>query len=474
MDIVQAIIGSKRYRSDNAIDIKNPFTGEIVAKVSTASKADFEKALEEASGSEKVMAELPSYKKAEILQRTSEMIIQRKEELAKTITLENGKPINESKTEIDRAALTFRIAAEEAVRTDGDFLRLDRNQVSERRWGIVRRFPVGTVLGITPFNFPLNLVAHKIAPAIASGNPVIVKPSSKAPLTALKLGEILIDAGIPDGALSILPCPSSLIEGFITDKRIKALSFTGSAEVGWRLKKLAFNKKVILELGGNAGVLIDRDCNLEYAIQRCVTGSFSYSGQVCISIQRIYIHRDVYNRFLDGFIKRVASLKMGDPLDETVQIGPMIDEENAMRIEDWVNEALKGGAKILCGGKRTGNFYEPTVLTNVRPDMKISCREAFGPVVTVSMVESFEEGISLINDSIYGLQAGIFTGDLKKAFYAFENLEVGGVIINDIPGYRVDHMPYGGVKESGIGREGVKYAMEELTELRLIVLNLNI
>lgn len=474
MDIIPAIIGSKRYRSDNFIEIKNPYSGEVIARVSEVSREVFERAVEEASSSERLMAGLPSYRKAEILQRVSDMLLQRKDEFARTITLENGKPIVESRTEVERASLTFRIASEEAARINGEFIRLDRNQFSERRWGIVNRFPLGVVLGITPFNFPLNLVAHKIAPAIASGNPVIIKPSSKTPLTAIKLGELLIEAGIPDGCLSILPCSSKIVEEFITDRRIKVLSFTGSASAGWRLKKLAFNKKVLLELGGNAGVLIDRDCALEYAIKRTITGAFSYAGQICISVQRIYVHRDVHERFLEGFLKGVASLKMGDPLDETVQIGPMIDEENAIRIEEWVNEALKEGARLLSGGRRRGNFYEPTVIAGVRPDMRISCEEVFGPVVTVTEVKGFEEGIKAINDSVYGLQAGVFTDNIRNAFYAFENLEVGGVIINDIPTYRVDHMPYGGVKLSGFGREGVKYAIEEMTELRLMVLNMNI
>lgn len=474
MDIIPVIIGSKRYRSDNFIEIKNPYSGEVIARVSEASREVFERALEEASSAERLMAGLPSYRKAEILQKVSDMLLQRRDEFSSTITLENGKPIVESRTEVERAALTFRIASEEAARIKGEFIRLDRNRFSEKRWGIVGRFPAGVVLGITPFNFPLNLVAHKIAPAIAAGNPVIIKPSSKAPLTAIRLGEILLEAGVPEGCLSILPCSSKIVEEFVTDRRVKVLSFTGSASVGWRLKKIAFDKKVLLELGGNAGVLIDRDCNLEYAIKRTVTGAFSYSGQICISVQRIYVHRDVYDRFLDGFLEGVASLKMGDPFDETVQIGPMIDEDNAIRIEEWVNEALKNGARLLSGGRRKGNFYEPTVLTNVRPDMRISCEEAFGPVVTLTEIKTFEEGIEAINDSVYGLQAGVFTDNIKNAFYAFENLEVGGVIINDIPTYRIDHMPYGGVKLSGFGREGVRYAIEEMTELRLMVLNMKI
>ncbi|MCX7793668.1 MAG: aldehyde dehydrogenase family protein [Thermodesulfovibrionales bacterium] len=472
METIPAILGSKRYVSDNFIEIKNPFSGDVIARVSKINRELFERALDEAFRSERIMAELPSYKKAEILEKVSDMLLKNKDELSKLITLENGKPISESRIEVERAALTFKIASEEASRLNGEFLRLDRNPLSEKRWGIVRRFPSGTVLGITPFNFPLNLVAHKIAPAIASGNPVIIKPSSKTPLTAIRLGELLIEAGIPEGCLSILPCSSEIVEEFIFDSRIKVLSFTGSASAGWRLKKIAFNKKVLLELGGNAGVMIDRDCNLEFAIRRCVKGAFSYSGQICISVQRIYIHEDIYDDFVKGFVEAVSFLKIGDPLDETIHIGPLIDEENAIRIENWVNEALRNGAKLLTGGRRKGNFYEPTVITDVSSDMKIVCEEVFGPVVTLTRVKSFEEGIRAINDSAYGLQAGVFTEDIQKAFFAFEHLEVGGVIINDVPLYRVDHMPYGGVKMSGFGREGVRYAIEEMTELRLMVINL--
>lgn len=466
------LIGSKWQTTDNIIDVINPHDRKIVTKVCRALPEHVEKVLSIAEKSRTVIASLPSYKKTEILQRVSDSILQRKEELAKTITLECGKPISDSCTEVKRAALTFKIASEEASRIGGEFFPLDRNKMSEGRWGVTRRFPCGTVFGITPFNFPLNLVAHKIAPAIASGNPIILKPASKTPVTALILGEIIMESGLPEGGLSVLPCDNKIAERILSDDRIKVLSFTGSASVGWQLKKLASDKKVLLELGGNAGVIIDKDCNLEYAVQRCVTGAFSYSGQICISVQRIYIYKDIYDDFLEMFIPKVKSLRMGNPTDESTQIAPVIDEENLLRIDVWIKEAKDKGAKVITGGKRNGNFYEPTVLLDTTPEMNVSCMEVFAPVVTVTKIDNFEEGIKAVNDSQYGLQAGVFTNNLKNAFMSFEGLEVGGVIINDIPTYRIDHMPYGGVKKSGFGREGIRYAIEEMTEIRLMVLNL--
>ncbi len=466
------LIGGKWEESDSHFEVVNPFNNQPVAKVCRASGSHAERTLTAAHDARALIGALPSYKKAEILQKTSAMLLQRREDLARTITLENGKPINEARTEVDRSALTFRIASEEASRLGGEFIGLDRNRFSEGRWGITRRFPCGPVLGITPFNFPLNLVAHKIAPAIASGNPIILKPATKTPLSALRLGEIIVESGLPEGGLSVLPCDGKTAESILADQRIKVLSFTGSASVGWHLREVARNRKTILELGGNAGVVIDRECDLEYAVDRCVAGAFSYAGQVCISVQRIYVHKDVYDIFLEMFVPRVSALKMGDPLDEANQLGPMIDEDNLKRVESWVNEAKTAGAKIAAGGRRNGNFYEPTVLLDTTPQMKVSCMEVFAPVATIAKIEEFGEGLRLVNDSVYGLQAGIFTNNLKNAFAAFETLEVGGVIVNDVPAYRVDHMPYGGVKMSGFGREGLKYSIEEMTELRLMALNI--
>ncbi|HXX58457.1 MAG TPA: aldehyde dehydrogenase family protein [Thermodesulfovibrionales bacterium] len=466
------LLGGRAKETDKKIEVLNPYDDRTVSRVCQATHEDVQEALAIADETGGTIGTLASHRKSAILRRVSDIIGERKEDLAKTITLENGKPIHESRTEVDRASLTFRIASEETSRIGGEFIALDRNPSSEGRWGITRRFPCGTVFGITPFNFPLNLVAHKIAPAIAAGNPIILKPASKTPITALLLGEILMESGLPEGCLSVIPCTGKIAENAITDKRVKVLSFTGSATVGWELKKLAYDKKVILELGGNAGVLLDRDCSLDLAVDRCIAGAFSYAGQVCISVQRIYVHRDIHDDFLGRFIPKVKTLKFGDPLDDSTLIGPMIDEENRVRVETWMHEAMAAGAKIAAGGKRWENFYEPTVVLDATPQMKLSCMEVFAPVVTVTRIESFEDGLKAVNDSVYGLQAGVFTNDLKHAFTAFETLEVGSVIINDVPAYRVDHMPYGGVKRSGFGREGIKYAIEEMTELRLMALHL--
>ncbi len=468
----EILLGGQWIKTNDFIKIINPFNGEAVAEVCRAGIEEAEKAVEIAHKSRDTIAGLPSYKKSELLRRISDALLKRKEELARTIALECGKPIKDACAEVDRSVLTFKIASEEAGRIGGELLPLDRNPLSEGRWGITRRFPAGPVFGITPFNFPLNLVAHKVAPAIASGNPVIIKPASRTPLTALLLGELVAGAGLPEGGISVIPCDSKIAESIITDERIKVLSFTGSASVGWALKAKVPRKKVLLELGGNAGVIIDESADIDYAAGRCVTGAFSYAGQVCISVQRIYIHEKVYDAFLNKFIHLVKQLKTGDPLSEDTDVGPMIDESNIERADTWIREAKDKGASVLTGGKREGNFYSPAVLADTTPEMKVSCMEVFAPVVTVVKVRDFAEGLHAVNDTVYGLQAGVFTRDIGNAFKAFGRLEVGGVIINDIPTYRVDHMPYGGVKQSGFGREGIKYAIEEMTELRLMVLNL--
>lgn len=470
-DLYPILLGGRKKETDEKMPVINPYSGATAATVCLASYDDVRDAISLADRAAVVMAALPSYRRADILQKVSDLIRERRDEFSRTITIENGKPISESRGETERAALTFRIASEEAVRTGGEVIPLDRNRLSEGRWGIVRRFPCGTVFGITPFNFPLNLVAHKIAPAIAAGNPIVLKPASKTPVTALMLGDLLVEAGVPDGGISIIPCAGRTAEEAVADPRVKVLSFTGSASVGWRLKKTAYDKRVLLELGGNAGVVIDRECDLEYAVSRCVAGSFSYAGQVCISVQRIYVHREVHDMFLGRFVGQVRALRLGDPLDEATKVGPMIDEDNLERVRLWLNEAIAAGARVLTGGKRQGNFFEPTVILDATPEMKVSCMEVFAPVVTVAPVDSFEAGLRAVNDSAYGLQAGIFTNSLTNAFRAFETLAVGGVIVNDVPAYRADHMPYGGVKQSGFGREGIRYAIEEMTEVRLMAVN---
>ncbi|MEW6116601.1 MAG: aldehyde dehydrogenase family protein [Nitrospirota bacterium] len=466
-------LGGRRVETKDSINVVNPFNNEVVAEVCRAGNEEAGRAIELAHNAKATIATLPSYKRAEILSNVSSLLAQRKEEIARNITLECGKPIKDARGEVDRSILTFKIASEEASRIGGEMIPLDRNPLSEGRWGITRRFPAGPVFGITPFNFPLNLVSHKVAPAIASGNPVIIRPASATPTTALLLGEIVTEAGLPEGGISVIPSDTGIAEKIMMDERIKVFSFTGSASVGWSLKaKVPPQKRVILELGGNAGVIIDEDTDLDYAAKRCVTGAFSYVGQVCISVQRVYIHERVYDAFVERFIALVAELRQGDPLSEETDIGPLIDVANSERAEAWVAEAKEKGATVLIGGKREGSFYAPTVLADTTLEMKVSCMEVFAPIVTVARIKDFDEGIRAVDSSAYGLQAGVFTNDIKRAFKAFESLEVGGVVINDIPTYRVDHMPYGGVKRSGFGREGIRYAIEEMTELRLMVLNL--
>jgi len=466
------LINGEWRKSSKKEDIKNPFNNETIARVYFAEESDIEDAVVSSQRAFEITKKLPAYKRADILQGVARGLEQRREEIAKTITLEAGKPITDSRTEVSRAINTFRVASEEAKRMEGEVIPLDLMPGSEERFGIIRRFPIGPVIGITPFNFPLNLVAHKVAPAIASGNTIILKPASKTPVTALILGEIVLDAGLPAGGLNIIPCSNVHAERLVKDERIRKLSFTGSAAVGIRLKAMAGMKRVTLELGGNAGVIVHSDSDMDFAAKRCTTGAFSYAGQICISIQRIYVHESAYDTFLEKFLANVKNLKSGDPMDESANIGPMIEEGAAKRTEEWVDAAVRDGAKVLIGGKRNANFFAPTVLSGTKPSMKVCGEEVFAPLVTVEKYKRFEDAVAMVNNSIYGLQAGIFTRDIKNIFHAYKILEVGGVIVNDIPTYRIDHMPYGGVKMSGFGREGVRYAMEEMTELKLLAINL--
>ena len=385
---------------------------------------------------------------------------------------EAGKPIKAARTEVERAIFTFNVAAEESTRIYGEYLPLDWQEFTAGRWGIVRRFPLGPIAGITPFNFPLNLVAHKVAPAIAAGCPMVLKPAPQTPLTALLLAEAVQQAGWPDGGLNVLPLSNEDAGLLVTDERIKLISFTGSAAVGWQIKKNCGKKKVVLELGGNAGVIVHSDADLAYAADRCVVGGFAYAGQTCISVQRILVERSVCGKFTDLLLEGVKKLKTGDPLDESTDLGPLIRESDAVRASDWIQEAVRGGARLLCGGQRQGPVLEPTVLTGTRPEMKVNCQEIFAPVVTVEPYDDFNQALKQINNSPYGLQAGLFTRDAKLIFNAYEELEVGGLIAGDVPAFRIDHMPYGGVKDSGLGREGLRYAIEEMTEPKLLVMNL--
>lgn len=466
-------IGNEWRESKNVLEVRNPFNDDVIGTTFLATEEDVDDAIQAAGYAFEETRKLPCFTRAEILRNIRDGIQKRREAFARMIALEAGKPIADARTEVDRAIGIFQIALEESKRMLGEYIPLDIFERSKNRTAIHKRFPLGPILGISPFNFPLNLIVHKVAPAIASGNPMIIKPASKTPLTALMLGEVISESGWPGGGFSVFPCLSNLAERMVADERIRMFTFTGSAEVGWRLKQIAGKKKVTLELGGNAGAIIDGSDNLDYAVKRCIVSAFSFSGQICISLQRLFINRKIYDEFVSKFLEETKTLKMGDPLDEETRLGPMIDEQAAGRIESWVNEAVKEGAGVLCGGRRKGTFYEPTLLANTTPRMKVVAGEMFAPAVTVSRHDTFEEAVKQVNNSVYGLQASVFTNNLRHAFYAYEHLEVGGVIVNDVPSFRADNMPYGGVKESGTGREGVRYAMEEMTESKLLVFNLS-
>ena len=453
--------------------IHNPFNSEGLADVCLAGKAEAEEAIRAAVSAFAVSRKLPAHARSLALQKIAGEMRTRQEEFARCLTSESGKPITDARREVGRAITTFAVAAEEAKRIPGEVIPLDITPGTDHHLAISRRVPFGPILGITPFNFPLNLVAHKVAPALAAGNPIVLKPAPQTPLTSLLLGEVILQAGLPSGMVSILPCTNALAEQMVMDERFKMVSFTGSAAVGWMLKSKAGKKRVVLELGGNAGVIVESDADLDHAADRCAAGGYAYSGQTCISVQRIYAHESVYQAFLDHLIQRVGALKTGNPADDTTVIGPLIDEHAAKRVEAWIKEATAMGANVHIGGKRHGSMVEATVLTDVAPEMKVSCQEVFGPVVTVTPYVKFNDALAGINDSPYGLQAGVFTRDINKAFQAFKDLDVGAVLINEIPTFRADHMPYGGVKDSGLGREGVRYAIEAMTEIKLLVLNLS-
>ncbi|MGB0034223.1 MAG: aldehyde dehydrogenase family protein [Candidatus Acidiferrales bacterium] len=454
------------------IQILSPHDRSIVGTVYRANATHVEAAVRSSRRAFETTRKMASFERQRVLRTISDGIQARRDEFARLMALEAGKPVKTALLEVDRAIFTFAVAAEESTRIGGEWLPLDLLSSTAGRAGIVRRFALGPILGITPFNFPLNLVAHKVAPAIAAGCTIIIKPASQTPLTSLLLAEVVEKAGWPSGALNVLPLSNSDAERLVVDDRLKLITFTGSGHVGWALKAKAGKKKVALELGGNAGVIVHSDADVGYAADRCVQGGFSYAGQSCISVQRIFVQRSLEAKFLSALVSGAQKLKVGDPLDESTDVGPMINEDAARRAIEWVEEAVASGAKIETGGKRRGPYLDPTVLTHTRPDMKVNCQEVFAPVVVVEPYDDFSDAIRRVNDSPYGLQAGLFTRDAKLLFTAFEQLEVGGVIAGDISSFRVDHMPYGGVKESGLGREGLRYAIEEMTEPRLLVLNL--
>jgi acyl-CoA reductase-like NAD-dependent aldehyde dehydrogenase len=454
------------------VEIRSPFDGSLIARVVQGRREHADAAIAAAVKAFGTTRRLPAFERQRVLRRISAQIAERKEEFSRTLAQEAGKPIKAARTEVERSIFTFNVAAEESVRIYGEFLPLDWQEFTAGRWGIVRRYPLGPIAGITPFNFPLNLVAHKVAPAIAAGCPIVMKPAPQTPLCSLLLAECVQLAGWPDGGLNVIPLSNEDADLLVTDDRIKLISFTGSVPVGWEIKRRAGKKKVVLELGGNAAVIVHHDADLAYAVNRCVTGGFAYAGQTSIAVQRILVEHSVYGRFTDLLVESVRRLHTGDPLDPATDVGPLIRESDAIRTIEWIQEAIRGGARLLCGGSRKGMAIEPTILTGTRHDMKVNSQEIFGPVVTVEPYKDFDHAIRQVNNSIYGMQAGVFTRDAKLLFQAYDELEVGGVIAGDVPSFRIDHMPYGGIKDSGLGREGLRSAIEEMTEPKLLVMNL--
>jgi acyl-CoA reductase-like NAD-dependent aldehyde dehydrogenase len=452
--------------------VTSPFDHSIVAVVYEASRGAVETAIQSAVQAFTITRKMTSFERATVLRKITEGIRHRREEFARTICQEAGKPIKTARIEVDRGIYTFELAAEEASRIYGEYIPLDTLEATTGRWGLVRRFPLGPVFAITPFNFPLNLVAHKVAPAIAAGCPLILKPAPQTPVTALMLAEVVHDAGWPEGALAVIPLSNDDAALLVTDDRIKLLTFTGSAAVGWALKNKAGKKRVTLELGGNAAVIVHGDADPTYAAQRCVAGGFAYGGQTCISVQRILVEHSVFDQFTELLVDGVHKLKLGDPMHDDTDIPPLIRESDAIRAVQWIEEAVQAGAKLLCGGQRKGSFVEPAVLTGTTPEMRVNSAEVFAPVVTVEPYDDFRDAVRQVNHSSYGLQAGVLTRDAGLIQFAFEELEVGGVIVGDVPSFRIDQMPYGGMKDSGLGREGLRYSIEDMTERKLLVMAL--
>jgi acyl-CoA reductase-like NAD-dependent aldehyde dehydrogenase len=464
-------IGGQWVEGGPRLEVRNKYSGEVVGTIPEARREEVEAAVDAARRAAEVMAELPAHRRGEILRRVAELIRERREEFARTIAAEAGKALKFARIEVDRGISTFTVASEEAKRIHGETVPMDAVPAGEGYFGFWVRRPVGVVAAITPFNFPLNLVAHKVAPALAAGNSVVLKPASSTPLTAVLLCQVLQEAGLPSGAVNLVVGPGSTVgEWLVTDPRVAKVSFTGSPPVGRRITEIAGIKKVTLELGNTSPVVVAPDVDLEFVARRCAVGAYYNSGQVCISVQRIYAAEGAYEPFVERFVRASEEMVVGDPLDERVDVGPMIDEREARRIEAWVEEALAGGARALTGHRRQGAVYWPTVLVDVKPDMKVVAQEAFAPVASVIRADDFEQALEQANATEYGLQAAVFTRDVDRLFRAVRKLNFGGVIVNDTPAYRADHMPYGGVRGSGIGREGVRYAIEEMTNIQMVVI----
>ena len=464
-------LANKAVQANTDLEVIDKYSGEVATRVALADASAIDAGIAAAVKAAGPMARMAGYERQAVLEHCVARFKERSEELAYTLCVEGGKPIHDSHGEVARLIDTFKVAAECAVNIGGEVIAMDRSARARGYSGMWKRVPIGPCSFISPFNFPLNLAAHKVAPALAVGCPFVLKPASLTPLGALIIGEVLSETTLPEGAFSILPCRRDGADLFTVDERLKLLSFTGSPEVGWDLKARAGKKKTVLELGGNAAVILDETWNdLDDAVARCVIGAFYQSGQSCISVQRILVHESVHDAFRDKFVAAVANLKAGDPKDESTFIGPVISDAEATRMEKWINSAVAAGARVLCGGKRNGRMIDATVLENVPKSEPAYAEEFFGPMALITRFSDFSEALDEVNDSRFGLQAGVLTRDIYRAHQALDTLEVGGVVIGDVPSWRVDHMPYGGVKDSGIGREGIRYAIEDMTEIRLMVL----
>jgi acyl-CoA reductase-like NAD-dependent aldehyde dehydrogenase len=471
MTVRPYLVNGEWRTGEGTLEVRSPFDDSVVAEIGVPTEADVEEAVATAAATFEESKRLPVWARSEALDHISRRLSETIEENAQLIAAEGGKPLKWATAEATRAVSTFRWASEVIRHGDDELMRLDTEQALGSRIGLLRRFPIGPVLGITPFNFPLNLVAHKVAPSLGVGAPIVVKPASATPIGSLRLAEFFAETDLPKGMYQVLPVNSKVADGMARDDRFRKISFTGSSEIGWYLKGLDPKKRVTLELGGNAGVIVHADADLDLAAQRIAFGGYYQAGQSCISVQRVLVASEVYDDFAVRLTKQVEQLKVGDPMDPTVDVGPVIQRKEVDRIQEWVDEAVSQGAEVLTGGKGDGPFFQPTLISDVTPEMKVCREEVFGPVVTISPYQTFEDALAMVNDSKFGLQAGVFTNDIERAFEAHRTLDVGGVIVNDVSAFRADQMPYGGSKDSGFGREGLRFAMEEMTEQRIMVLS---
>lgn len=471
MEKVNFLIKNKFVSSKEIIKIINPYNSEVVKQVYKTNSKHINESLDYLSVVFQKYKKTPTYKKAELLQKITDKLKNRKEEFANLLTIETGKPIKLSLIEVDRAIFTFQTGAEESRRIVGETIQLDQLKGSEGKFGIIKKFPLGVILAITPWNFPINLVAHKISPALASGNVVLLKPASASLCCGLEIGKIIKEAseevGLDYCPVNVITSSGSEIEKFVSDSRVKMVSFTGSPSVGWQIKKKLNMQKISLELGGNAGVIVDEGTDLKIATSKIVVGAFAHAGQSCISVQRVFVHKNILNEFEKLLLEEAKKIKFGNPFEDDTLVGPMINETEAKRVEQWIKES---NGKILFGGKRNKAVFEPTIISDVGKNCNINKKEVFAPLLTLNEFDDFKKAVKEVDDSDYGLQAGVFTNNIENAFYAYENIDVGGVVINDVPTYRMDSMPYGGTKQSGMGKEGVRYAIEEMTEKKIFVL----